>query len=590
MAIDDFAWDLVSGQIIDGYRVEERIGLGGFGCVFRAAPVVNDRAYTPVALKLIDKKIRNADRELRAVDTLNHEHILGRHKVGEWSFREEEFLYIAMPLAKDTLRRRIGRGPLPAHELASVAAIAGALQYMHEQRLVHRDLKPENVLLVDELWKVADFGAIRELTAGSGEFKSGQFTHQYAPPELIIEGPRYSFPYDIWALGVILLEAATGRHPFSEEDVFQIHLVTSSSYAPAIPIGLPESIRRIIAGCLERDPQQRWTAAQVCDVLRTPGAFERSFQEPTPSEPPQAPSPPRPQTHAAPSAASRPAPRATPPRIDPTPISSSPSGRGGPRSVGVRMRPQSTPADSRRDLPTIERTGFRLAISSLVALMILIVGVGYYFLTHATRPAADASQVHNNADPKISEPPSPIAISFAASPDRVHAGSSTTLSWRVQGAQRVQLDGNPVQLHGSALRRPESTTSYQLAVFGSGDKQELRSVTVQVLPPETAQMPPEQPKQDGSLAGSLAAPVFDNVEVVPNLARQCQIVVLRWTARNADSVSLDPDIGQAKPVDYRMVKPVETTKITLTASGPGGTTSKEIMVKVVPGPLSDCPR
>ena len=189
-----------------------------------------------VAVKVLPSRLtENAEararfeREARVVSGLNHPHICVLHDLG----REGEIDYLVMELVEgESLAQRIARGPLPTAEVIRLGAeIADALDRAHRAGVVHRDLKPGNVMLTKSGAKLMDFGLARErnrgvLTAsGSGSVDLSQSptivtpltaegafvgTSQYMAPEQL-EGREADARSDLWALGCVLYEMATGR-------------------------------------------------------------------------------------------------------------------------------------------------------------------------------------------------------------------------------------------------------------------------------------------------------------------------------------------------------------------------------------------
>lgn len=244
------------------------------GEVFRARDSRLDRM---VAIKIlpshlaVDPEFRERfEREARTISQLNHPHICTLHDVGE--------NYLVMELLEgETLADRILRGPLPMHELLRIGAqIAEALEKAHRCGVIHRDLKPGNVMLTKSGAKLLDFGLakIRGIvsfdTDGPTEHKpltrEGTIlgTFQYMAPEQL-EGEEADPRTDIFALGAVLYEMATGKRAFDGR--------TRTSLIAAIVSGTPRPINElqpmtptafehVVAKCLEKDPEDRWQSAQ----------------------------------------------------------------------------------------------------------------------------------------------------------------------------------------------------------------------------------------------------------------------------------------------------------------------------------------
>ncbi len=172
---------------------------------------------------------------------------------------------------------RLREGPLPVDELHALAlAVAGALAYCHTPpyHLVHCDVKPANLLSVHGQWKLSDFGLARALGARAQIRGLALGTLTYAPPEAL--SGLIAPAWDVWSLGMLLLEAATGCHPLAgvadPAEVLRQPL--------ALP-ALPAPFDAICAGCLRMDQRERWTAHQVLAALDAVPAPAPTASHPT---------------------------------------------------------------------------------------------------------------------------------------------------------------------------------------------------------------------------------------------------------------------------------------------------------------------
>lgn len=271
------------GRRLGNYDVGQQIGAGGMGTVFEAR---DRRLNRQVALKVLAVARHNDDdfvarfrREAHLASLLNHPNILSIYEADEDGgicFMATEFV------AGKTLRELARQGPLPVKQLLDIASQAAfALAAAHEAGIVHRDIKPDNIMVRhDGLVKVLDFGlaklglTITSLaSAPSVKTKPGFIagTAHYLSPEQALGKPA-SPGSDLFSLGVVLYELATGVRPFtgaSELAVFNAILRDSprppSDLRPDLGPELDELIRRL----LEKDPQFRFqTAADLHSSIR----------------------------------------------------------------------------------------------------------------------------------------------------------------------------------------------------------------------------------------------------------------------------------------------------------------------------------
>jgi serine/threonine protein kinase len=272
-------WVVYQGQMVDGkYHLQELLGdPGGSGAVFQANEVVADQVMgRPVALKLIPVGESEIDkqkqlRELRATATLKHENILDHYARGSCRLCGRDFLYIAMEVADETLRQRLRKGSLSDFEALELARqIASALDYLHSQAetWVHRDIKPANIMRVGSRWKLADFGLIRSTGKRSADLTGNLVgTEGYAPPEAY-DG-EISSAWDVWSLGVLVLESLTGKNPFKGATLEQTMRAVLTQQ-PAIPQELPEPLLSVIKGCLAKDRRARLMTRSLLNMLALP--------------------------------------------------------------------------------------------------------------------------------------------------------------------------------------------------------------------------------------------------------------------------------------------------------------------------------
>jgi adenylate cyclase len=272
------------GQRLTHYRIVELLGAGGMGEVFRAEDL---RLGRGVALKLLPRQyaqdgqwLKRFQREARLVASLNHPHICVVYDVGEHEGRP----FFVMELVEGRTLRGLIHERLPAREIRQIGAqVAAALAAAHAAGVVHRDIKPENIMLrSDGYLKVLDFGLARQSSAhdASGDSSVGSFetqsgvllgTIRYMSPEQA-QGEEVGTPSDVFSLGTVLYELATGRHPFVAESrvaALQAIVAESPMSVSRLNAEIPSAVATLIARMLEKDPRQRPTAAEVHAGLTT---------------------------------------------------------------------------------------------------------------------------------------------------------------------------------------------------------------------------------------------------------------------------------------------------------------------------------
>lgn len=268
--------DVVVPPLIGRYRISKLIGKGGFGLVYLAH---DDQLERLVAIKVPHAQLvaqaTQAEaylREARTVAGLDHPHIVPVFDVG--STEQFPFFVVSKYIDGSDLSKRLEQGRPTIHEAAElVAAVADALHYAHNQRLVHRDIKPGNILL-DKNDKpfVADFGvALREQDVGKGPRYAG--TPAYMSPEQARgEGHRVDGRSDTFGLGVVLYEMLAGRRPFKADS--KQELLEQVRTFEARPLrqyddSIPKELERICLKALSKRVSERYTTTKdLADDLR----------------------------------------------------------------------------------------------------------------------------------------------------------------------------------------------------------------------------------------------------------------------------------------------------------------------------------
>lgn len=265
------------GQVLDRkYRLKRVLGAGAFGFVLEAEHVVSGEAVASVAVKLVPLQtegLQDQLRELKEAVRLGHPKLVRCFSVGddelEVAGQKVPFLFLVMELAHGTLARRLRHGLLGAEESRQLGLdIAKALEYLRNEKRVHRDLKPSNILRFEDGWKLADLGILKQLDAGVTTLAGASGTLFYMPPES--HSDVISPSWDMWSLGVTLMEAVTNQLPYPPTNRGEwLHSIRKED--PQIPFGIPEPLNTVIRGCLARDRANRLTPSQVVSILQDRG-------------------------------------------------------------------------------------------------------------------------------------------------------------------------------------------------------------------------------------------------------------------------------------------------------------------------------
>jgi serine/threonine-protein kinase len=248
------------------YRIEERIGAGGMGTVYRVHDLRLDEI---VALKIMTFAAGEAAHrfveEVRLARRVTHPNVARTHDIGEF----QGVPYLTMEFAQgDTLEARIDTGgPLPpAEAAAAVAQIAAALEAAHAAGVIHRDLKPSNVILTPEGRAiVTDFGIARAIHGERDKRTVGIVgTPAYMSPEQA-SGGVLDARSDIYTLGIILYELLTARLPFEEEEPLAAALARLRRAPTHVSAhhAVPQALADLTMWMLATDPGARPGSAQV---------------------------------------------------------------------------------------------------------------------------------------------------------------------------------------------------------------------------------------------------------------------------------------------------------------------------------------
>ena len=272
---------LAPGQKLGPYEVVGPLGAGGMGEVWRARDA---RLGREVAIKVLPadvasdpSRLARFEREARAVEALNHPNIVVLHSVED----ADGVRFLTMELVEGLpLTSLVEPGGVPVKKLLELSIpLADALAAAHARGVVHRDLKPANVMVTREgRVKVLDFGlakqsgedaaldATQAATVAAPLSQAGQVvgTVPYMSPEQL-RGDRVDARSDLFSLGILVYELATGRRPFggtSSADLSSAILRDVPAPARALRGELPADLERILARCLEKDPERRFQTAK----------------------------------------------------------------------------------------------------------------------------------------------------------------------------------------------------------------------------------------------------------------------------------------------------------------------------------------
>jgi eukaryotic-like serine/threonine-protein kinase len=265
------------GRMLAGrYRLDELVGSGGAGQVWRAVDLVLER---PVAVKLLwpdaagDPVARARFRaEARHASCLSHPGVAQVHDYGECGPEDTPFLVLEL-VDGSSLAGVLAAGPLdPADTIDVIAQVAAGLQAAHSAGLVHRDIKPANLLVGrDGQVKITDFG-LASVTGSASVTTTGVVvgTAAYLAPERAAGEPATAAS-DLYSLGVVGYHCLTGRPPFCGPPA-EVALAHLQHPFPPLPDSVPAGLRELVAALMEKEPADRpGSAGEVCrraEILR----------------------------------------------------------------------------------------------------------------------------------------------------------------------------------------------------------------------------------------------------------------------------------------------------------------------------------
>ncbi|MBQ3075027.1 MAG: Stk1 family PASTA domain-containing Ser/Thr kinase [Clostridia bacterium] len=289
---------LVGKVIDDRYEVLSVKGIGGMAVVLKARDLMKNRI---VAIKMLNEKhsndsasIRRFVNESRAIALLSNEHIVDIYDV---AFTGKSKYIVMEYIDGITLREYMRRnGPLGFEQsMDFIIQILSALQHAHEKGVVHRDIKPQNIMVqTNGRLKVTDFGIAQISDSEKGNTGVAMGTVYYISPEQA-SGKTTTFSSDIYSVGIMLYEMATGKLPFEGDTPLSIAMMQVNT-PPARPSKvnpqIPHGLEQIILRALNKEPQSRFRSAKsmlrACEIIRKDKTvvFEESPVQPVPTEKP----------------------------------------------------------------------------------------------------------------------------------------------------------------------------------------------------------------------------------------------------------------------------------------------------------------
>jgi len=283
-------------KLIGRYEISEELGRGGMSTVYVA---FDPKLHREVALKLMDQQLTTEpsfvarfEREARTIAALEHNAIVSIYDFGEF----DSWLYLVMPYMKGgSLKEQIARGPLsPEQSYDVVRRIGSALDKAHSKNIIHRDLKPGNILLDEEQEAyLTDFGIVK-VAKGDTEYltQTGQTigTFAYMSPEQLM-GETLDGRSDLYALGIVLYEMLTGKHPYGDETTTDAAMAVAHTQAPIPDVtednsDLPPAFAGVIRKVLAKTPADRYaTGRELSEAIAEALTAQASHPSPATAMP-----------------------------------------------------------------------------------------------------------------------------------------------------------------------------------------------------------------------------------------------------------------------------------------------------------------
>ncbi|HEY1813114.1 MAG TPA: serine/threonine-protein kinase [Kofleriaceae bacterium] len=259
------------GKVIDGrYEIQQRIGEGGMGVVYRARQMSIDRI---IALKMLNSQMQGDQQwvqrfynEAKACSRLQHPNTIRMFDFGQ---TQDGRLFMTMEFLDGiSLRDALQRGPLAAQRVVKVLIqCCASLAEAHAIGIIHRDIKPDNVFLLNmagspDFVKLLDFSVAKLLEGDRMKTQAGVVfgTPQYMSPEQG-RGLPLDARSDLYALGILAYEMLVGTVPYNDDNPMVVIQMQRDAPVPPMPNGIPYSVQMIVRRALEKDPARRYQSS-----------------------------------------------------------------------------------------------------------------------------------------------------------------------------------------------------------------------------------------------------------------------------------------------------------------------------------------
>ena len=256
------------GYLVKDYRLEEKLGSGGSGRVFKAKNIVSNKTF---AVKVIPKSIpheKSLQREIQFLSTLqSRKHIT---KIQEKPIHQDEHVFLILEYCNGGTLLDYANSILSKDKYICIpkiqeitSGIAEGIKEMHRVNITHRDIKPENILIEDQdnkyIYKIGDLGSGKDTEKELGVAETG--TRGYKAPEIILHLPHDQC-VDVWSFGVLVYRLLFYAYPFQKEN-YQEEVLRGICIIPATREVSAEVVD-LLRGCLQFVPADRLTFEEIC--------------------------------------------------------------------------------------------------------------------------------------------------------------------------------------------------------------------------------------------------------------------------------------------------------------------------------------